>query len=99
MIAGQKPGTRLVDINGERRMGGSGWERSSAWIWLYSSTQSTSERRPRYHTGILSGLRAIVELQGIVRCVLVCSGKRFDGIDVWPTDRLQQALAESTLCP
>ena len=59
--------------------------------------------QPRYHTGMLPGLRAIAELQGMVRRVLVYGGKRSfrtgDGIDVWSTDRLQQALAETTLWP
>ena len=59
--------------------------------------------QPRYHTGMLPGLRAIAELPGIARRVLVYGGKRSfqtgDGIDVWPIDRLQQALAESTLWP
>ena len=59
--------------------------------------------QPRYHTGMLPGLRAIAELPGIARRVLVYGGKRSfrtaDGIDVWSTDRLQQALAENTLWP
>ena len=58
--------------------------------------------QPRYHTGMLPGLRAIAELPGIARRVLVYGGKRSfrtgDGIDV-SIDRLQQALAESTLWP
>ena len=59
--------------------------------------------QPRYHTGMLSGLRAIAELAGIARRVLVYGGKRSfrtgDGIDVWSVDQLQQALAERTLWP
>jgi len=52
---------------------------------------------------MLPGLRAIGELQGMVRRVLVYGGRRSfqtgDGIDVWSADRLQQALADSTLWP
>ena len=59
--------------------------------------------RPRYHTGMLPGLRAIAELPGMARRILVYGGKRSfrtgDGIDVWSTDRLQQVLAENTLWP
>ena len=59
--------------------------------------------QPRYHTGMLRGLRAIAELPGIARSVLVYGGKRSfrtgDGIDVWSTARLQQALAENALWP
>ena len=59
--------------------------------------------QPRYHTGMLPGLRAIAELPGMARRVLVYGGARSfrtgDGIDVWSTDRLQQALAESSLWP
>ncbi|MDE0355819.1 MAG: DUF4143 domain-containing protein [Deltaproteobacteria bacterium] len=59
--------------------------------------------QPRYHTGMLPGLRAIAALPGIARRVLVYGGKRSfrtgDGIDVWPVARLQQALAEGTLWP
>ena len=59
--------------------------------------------QPRYHTGLLPGLRAIAELSGIVRRILVYGGERSfrtgDGIDVWSTARLQQALAEDSLWP
>ena len=59
--------------------------------------------RPRYHTGMLQGLRAINELPGIVRRVLVYGGKRCfrtqDGIDVWSVAKLQSSLAENTLWP
>ena len=59
--------------------------------------------QPRYHTGMLPGLRAIAELPGIVRRVLVYGGKRSfrseDGIDVWSVGRLQHVLAENTLWP
>ena len=59
--------------------------------------------QPRYHTGMLPGLRAIGELLGMARRVLVYGGKRSfqtgDGIDVWSTDRLQQALTENALWP
>ena len=59
--------------------------------------------QPRYHTGMLPGLRAIAELPGVVRRVLVYGGERCfrtgDGIDVWSTARLHQALAENALWP
>ena len=59
--------------------------------------------QPRYHTGLLPGLRAIAELSGMVRRILVYGGERSfrtgDGIDVWSTARLQQALAEDSLWP
>ena len=57
----------------------------------------------RYHTGMLPGLRAIAQLQGLVRRVLVYGGKRSfrteDGIDVWSMDRLLQALLDNALWP
>ncbi len=56
--------------------------------------------RPRYHTGMLPGLRAVAELPGMVRRVLVYGGRRSfrtqDGIDVWSVERLHRALAEDT---
>ena len=59
--------------------------------------------QPRYHTAMLPGLRAIAELPGMARRVLVYGGKRSfrtgDGIDVWSFDRLHQALSEDTLWP
>ena len=59
--------------------------------------------QPRYHTGMLPGLRAVAELPGVVRRVLVYGGERCfrtgDGIDVWSTARLHQALAENALWP
>ena len=59
--------------------------------------------RPRYHTGLLAGLRAVAELPGLVRRVLVYGDARSfrtqDGIDVWSTERLHRALGEDTLWP
>lgn len=59
--------------------------------------------RLRYHAGMLQGLRAIEDLPGLARRVLVYGGKRSfrteDGIDVWSTDQLQHALAENALWP
>ena len=61
------------------------------------------EPRPRYHAGMLPGLRAVAELRGMARRVLVYGGRRSfrtgDGIDVWSVARLQQALAENALWP
>ena len=51
----------------------------------------------------LSGLRAIAELRGVVRRVLVHLGPRKlvlpDGIEVWPFDLFARALAEESLWP
>ncbi len=59
--------------------------------------------QPRYHTGMLPGLRAISTIPKIVRRVLIYGGQRSfrteDGIDVWSIDRFQQALTECTLWP
>ena len=59
--------------------------------------------QPRYHTGMLAGLRAISDLAGIVRRVLVHGGERSfrtqDGIDVWSTARFERALAQDSLWP
>ena len=59
--------------------------------------------QPRYHTGLPAGLRAVAELPGLVRRVLVYGGARSfrtqDGIDVWSTERFHRALGEDTLWP
>ena len=59
--------------------------------------------RLRYDTGMLPGLRAVAELPGMVRRVLVYGGRRSfrtqDGIDVWSIERLHRALAEDALWP
>ncbi len=59
--------------------------------------------QPRYHTGMLPGLRAVGALAGMVRRILVYGGKRSfrtaDGIDVWTFSRLHHALAGNTLWP
>ena len=59
--------------------------------------------RPRYQTGMLPGLRAVAELPGTVRRVLVYGGRRSfrteDGIEVWSTERLHRVLAEDSLWP
>jgi predicted AAA+ superfamily ATPase len=51
----------------------------------------------------LRGLRAISDLKGLVRRVLVNRGsstlKTADGIEVWPIDRFHAALAGATLWP
>ncbi|MCC6472750.1 MAG: ATP-binding protein [Burkholderiales bacterium] len=52
---------------------------------------------------MLQGLRAIAELPGLARRILVYSGDRSlcveDGIDVWPLERLSEALAGGHLWP
>ncbi|MDE0308610.1 MAG: ATP-binding protein [Acidiferrobacterales bacterium] len=59
--------------------------------------------QPRYYTGMLKGLRALAELPGITRRILVYCGKRSfrteDGVDVMPVHRLQQSLVENSLWP
>ncbi len=50
----------------------------------------------RYNTTMLKGLRALADLGGLTRRILVYRGRRSfrteDGIDVWPLDTLQEAL-------
>ena len=59
--------------------------------------------QPRYHTGMLPGLRAVADLPGVVRRVLVYGGRRSfrtqDGIEVWSLARLHRALAEDAIWP
>ena len=57
----------------------------------------------RYGTGQLRGLRAVGDLKGMVRKILVYGGKRSfrteDGIEVWTFDRLHRALEQEALWP
>lgn len=57
----------------------------------------------RYNTGLLKGLRAVKDLPGLVRCVLVYDGERAfrteDGIEVWPVNRFLKALQTDGLWP
>lgn len=57
----------------------------------------------RVHPGDLAGLRAIGELAGLRRRVLVHRGERptrtEDGIDVWPVETFLEALAADSLWP
>ena len=57
----------------------------------------------RYNTALLRGLRAIGDLPGLVRRVLVHDGRRAfrteDGIDVWPVKRFLEALRTDGLWP
>ena len=59
--------------------------------------------QPRYHTGMLPGLRAVADLPGVVRRVLVHGGRRSfrtqDGIEVWSVARLHRVLSEDTFWP
>lgn len=57
----------------------------------------------RYNQTMLKGLRAIAELPGLVRRILIYTGmhtfRTGDGIDVWPLQRFHQAIAEESLWP
>ena len=57
----------------------------------------------RYNTAMLKGLRALAELDGLTRRILVYRGRRTfkteDGIDVWPLEDLHQALQADQLWP
>ncbi len=57
----------------------------------------------RHHTGQLRGLRAVAELKGMARRILLYGGRRSfrteDGIDVWTYDRLHRTLEEDALWP
>ena len=57
----------------------------------------------RYNTAMLKGLRAIADLPGLARRILIYNGPRHfqteDGIDVWPLDRFHEALATDRLWP
>ena len=59
--------------------------------------------KARYHAGMLPGLRAIADLPGMARRVLVYGGTRTfrtaDGIDVWSIEQLRLSLAKPTLWP
>jgi predicted AAA+ superfamily ATPase len=57
----------------------------------------------RFERSMAAGLRAISELRGVVRRILVYAGERSlrvdDGIEVWPLRRLSEALALDRLWP
>ena len=57
----------------------------------------------RYNTAMLKGLRAVADLPGLARRVLVYRGQRAfrteDGIDVWPLESLHSALRDDQLWP
>ena len=57
----------------------------------------------RVHPGDLAGLRAVAELPGLRRRVLVHRGERptrsEDGIDAWPVETLLEALEGDSLWP
>lgn len=57
----------------------------------------------RYNTAMLKGLRAVTDLGGLTRRILVYRGRRSfrteDGIDVWGLDTLHEALRNDQLWP
>ena len=57
----------------------------------------------RYHTAMLKGLRALADLDGLTRRILIYRGRRTfkteDGIDIWPLEDLHQALQADQLWP
>ena len=58
---------------------------------------------PRISPQAFSGLKAIADLKGVSRRILVYPGKRemktTEGIEVWPVERLLRALATNKLWP
>lgn len=55
----------------------------------------------RYNTSFVKGLRAIANLPGLTRRIVVCRGSRAfrteDGIEIWPIDTFHQALADDRI--
>jgi hypothetical protein len=79
---------------GPRGTGKSTWEEDRG-----HRSQSRSRRPPRD----LRGLRAIAELPGLARRILVFLGPQplatSDGIDAWPLSHFSQMLAKGALWP
>lgn len=61
------------------------------------------KHQPRFSPPLLRGLRAAADLPRVVRRVLVYRGRQTletdDGIEVWPVDRLAEAVAQGSLWP
>jgi uncharacterized protein len=61
------------------------------------------KHQARFGPELLTGLRAIATLPALARRLLVYRGRQVlrteDGIDVWPLERLVEALADGTLWP
>ena len=57
----------------------------------------------RYNTAMLKGLRAVADLPGLARRILLYRGRRAfrteDGIDVWPLEDFHHALQDDRLWP
>ena len=57
----------------------------------------------RYDTSLPKGLRAVQELPGLARSILLYGGERSfattDGIEIWPISRFCEALAANALWP
>lgn len=57
----------------------------------------------RYHTSMVRGLRAVADLPGLTRRILVYTGPHVfrtnDGIEVWPLGTFHQAMAKNRLWP
>ena len=57
----------------------------------------------RYNTAMLKGPRAVADLPGLARRILLYRGRRAfrteDGIDVWPLENFHQALQDDQLWP
>ncbi|MCY4423663.1 MAG: AAA family ATPase [Acidimicrobiaceae bacterium] len=57
----------------------------------------------RYNTAMLKGLRAVADLPGLARRILLYRGRRAfrteDSIDVWPLENFHQALQDDRLWP
>lgn len=55
----------------------------------------------RYNTSFVKGLRAIADLPGLARRIVVCRGRRAirteDGIDIWPIGTFHRALADDSI--
>jgi predicted AAA+ superfamily ATPase len=56
----------------------------------------------RYSASLLSGLRSIGDLPGVVRRILVYTGDRdlsAEGIEIWPVETFIRALDDEALWP
>lgn len=61
------------------------------------------KHQSRMGSDLLTGLRAIADLRGLVRRIAVYRGRQVlrteDGIDIWPFERLVEAVTAGTLWP
>ena len=94
---------RLVSDLLARSGYGERWGRHWLDLVRYAESNSGVKSQRRFSTSMLAGLKAITQLPGLRRRILIYRGQRrlrtSEGIDIWPLEIFLDALETDRLWP